>query len=62
VLRGRFGDKVAMPVVAPAAGLLSGLLGRRAPGAGSLGLSWAGLVEELISAAETRAMWGRFGL
>jgi len=62
VLRGRFGDKVAMPVVAPAAGLLSGLLGRRAPGAGSLALNWSGLIEELISAVETRAMWGRFGL
>jgi signal peptide peptidase SppA len=66
VLRARFGDKVAMPVVAPAAGLLSGLLGRRAPGAGSLefgnlGLGWAGLAEELISAVETRAIWARFG-
>ena len=64
VLRARFGDKVAMPVVAPAAGLLSGLLGRRAAGAGSLGASgpgWAGLAEELISAVETRAIWARFG-
>src|SRR4029079_8080030 len=49
ILRARFGDKVLTPVIAPASGLLSGLLGRRAPGAGSLGLSWAGLVEELIS-------------
>src|SRR4051812_304395 len=64
VLRARFGDKVAMPVVAPAAGLLSGLLGRRAAGSGSLGavgLGWAGLAEELISAVETRAIWARFG-
>ncbi|WP_244422300.1 S49 family peptidase [Bradyrhizobium sp. ORS 285] len=66
VLRARFGDKVAMPVVAPAGGLLSGLLGRKAAGAGSLaaegwGLSWSGLAEELISAAETRAIWARFG-
>ncbi|MGJ4929811.1 S49 family peptidase [Bradyrhizobium sp. HKCCYLS2038] len=65
VLRARFGDKVTMPVVAPAAGLLSGLLGRKA-GAGSLaseglGLGWSGLAEELISAAETRAIWARFG-
>ncbi|MGJ4883797.1 S49 family peptidase [Bradyrhizobium sp. HKCCYLRH1065] len=61
VLRARFGDKVAMPVVAPAAGLLSGLLGRRAAGAGSLGFGWTGLAEEVISAAETRAIWARFG-
>ncbi|MGJ5179975.1 S49 family peptidase [Bradyrhizobium oligotrophicum] len=61
VLRARFGDKVVTPVVAPAAGLLSGLLGRRAAGAGSLGLGWSGLAEELISAAETRAIWARFG-
>ncbi|WP_315773957.1 MULTISPECIES: S49 family peptidase [unclassified Bradyrhizobium] len=61
VLRTRFGDKVATPVVAPAAGLLSGLLGRRAAGAGSLGFGWTGLAEELISAAETRAIWARFG-
>jgi serine protease SohB len=66
VLRARFGDKVGMPVVAPAGGLLSGLLGRKAAGAGSLaaeglGLGWSGLAEELISAAETRAIWARFG-
>ncbi|WP_316188119.1 MULTISPECIES: S49 family peptidase [unclassified Bradyrhizobium] len=61
VLRTRFGDKVATPVVAPASGLLSGLLGRRAAGAGSLGFGWTGLAEEVISAAETRAIWARFG-
>ncbi len=66
VLRARFGDKVATPVVAPAGGLLGGLLGRRAPGAGSLEVGnlahgWAGLAEELISTAETRAIWARFG-
>ncbi|GLH85798.1 peptidase S49 [Bradyrhizobium sp. SSBR45R] len=63
VLRARFGDKVATPVVAPAGGLLSGLLGRRSAGAGSLaaGGGWAGLAEELISAVETRAIWARFG-
>src|ERR1700761_3295204 len=36
VLRARYGDKVKTPVIAPAAGMLSGLLGRRAPGAVSL--------------------------
>ena len=35
-LRARFGDKVSTPVIAPASGMLSGLFGRRAPGAGSL--------------------------
>ena len=31
------GEKVLTPVIAPASGMLSGLLGRRSPGAGSLG-------------------------
>src|SRR5262245_23229414 len=62
-LRARFGDKVLTPVVAPATGLLSGLFGRRAPGAGSLSLSdgLTGLPEELISALESRAIWAKFG-
>src|SRR6201984_2246567 len=61
-LRARFGDKVLTPVIAPAAGLLSRLFGRRAPGAGSLGIDGAAsLPEELISALETRAIWSRFG-
>src|SRR5215471_2791947 len=33
VLRARYGDKVKTPVIAPSSGMLSGLLGRRAPGA-----------------------------
>jgi hypothetical protein len=43
--------------------MLSGLLGRRAPGAGSLAIAdtVAGLPDELISALETRAIWSRFG-
>jgi len=62
-LRARFGDKVSTPVIAPASGMLSGLLGRRAPGAGSLDIAghMAGLPDELISALETRAIWSRFG-
>src|SRR6266550_862463 len=36
-LRARYGDKVLTPVIAPSSGLLSGLLGRRSPGAGSMG-------------------------
>jgi signal peptide peptidase SppA len=64
ILRARYGEKVATPVVMPPGGMLGGLLGRRAPGAGSLADSfggWSGLAEELISAAETRAIWARFG-
>ena len=63
-LRARYGDKVLTPVIAPASGLLSGLLGRRAPGAGSLAAldGLAALPDEVISALETRAIWARFGL
>lgn len=62
-LRTRYGDKVLTPVIAPATGMLSNLLGRRSAGAGTLtsldGL--AGLPDELISALETRAIWAKFG-
>lgn len=63
-LRARYGDKVLTPVIAPASGLLSGLLGRRAPGAGSMAAldGLAALPDEVISALETRAIWARFGL
>ncbi|HLZ04378.1 MAG TPA: S49 family peptidase [Bradyrhizobium sp.] len=62
-LRARYGEKVLTPVIAPASGLLAGLLGRRSPGAGALAAldMSAGLPEELISALETRAIWARFG-
>ncbi len=62
-LRARYGDKVLTPVVAPATGLLSGLLGRKSPGAGTLASldGLAGLPEELISALESRAIWAKFG-
>jgi signal peptide peptidase SppA len=62
-LRARYGDKVLMPVIAPASGMLSGLLGRKSAGAGALtsldGI--AGLPDELISALEVRAIWAKFG-
>jgi signal peptide peptidase SppA len=62
-LRARYGDKVLTPVIAPATGLLSGLLGRKSAGAGTLtsldGI--AGLPDELISALESRAIWAKFG-
>jgi signal peptide peptidase SppA len=62
-LRARYGDKVLTPVVAPASGMLSGLLGRKSAGAGMLtGLDGlAGLPDEVISALETRAIWAKFG-
>lgn len=62
-LRSRFGDKVLTPVIAPATGLLSSLLGRKSAGAGTLVSldGFAGLPDELISALETRAIWAKFG-
>src|SRR3954466_9516313 len=63
-LRARYGDKVLTPVIAPARGMLSGLVGRRAPGAGQLAAldGIGGLPDDLISALETRAIWAKFGL
>jgi signal peptide peptidase SppA len=62
-LRARYGDKVLMPVIAPASGMLSSLLGRKSAGAGALASidGIAGLPDELISALETRAIWAKFG-
>jgi signal peptide peptidase SppA len=62
-LRARYGDKVLTPVIAPSTGLLSGLLGRKSAGAGTLGQleGIAGLPDELISALESRAIWAKFG-
>jgi len=63
-LRARYGDKVQTPVIAPATGMLSGLLGRRSAGPGTLDQldGIAGLPDELISALEARAIWAKFGL
>src|SRR2546427_5641544 len=62
-LRGRYGDKVVTPVVAPSTGLLSGLLGRKSAGAGTLASldGFTGFPDELISALESRAIWAKFG-
>jgi len=62
-LRARYGDKILTPVIAPATGLLSGLLGRKSAGAGTLNQldGFAGLPDELISALESRAIWAKFG-
>ena len=62
-LRARYGEKVLTPVISQPTGLLSGLLGRRSPGAGQVG-AWEGtanLPDQLISALETRAIWAKFG-
>lgn len=60
-LRARYGEKVQTPLVAPAGGMLSGLLGRRSPGALSGFERASSLPEEAISAMETRAIWAKFG-
>src|SRR5258707_633661 len=62
-LRARYWDKVLTPVVAPATGLLSGLLGRKSAGAGTLSQldGIGGVPDELISALESRAIWAKFG-
>ena len=60
-LRARYGDKVLTPVIAPATGMLSGLLGRRSAGTLASLEAIPGLPEELISALETRAIWAKFG-
>jgi signal peptide peptidase SppA len=60
-LRARYGEKVQTPLIAPASGMLSGLLGRRSPGALAAWETAASLPEEAISALETRAIWAKFG-
>ena len=62
-LRSRYGEKVVMPLLAPAGGQLSGLLGRKSAGAGMLASleAGSGLPDELISALESRAIWARLG-
>jgi len=63
VLRARYGEKVKMPLVAPASGILSGLLGRRSAGMelSQLRDLSVTLPDELISTLEARAIWARFG-
>src|ERR1700724_1014050 len=63
-LRARYGDKVLTPVIAPASGLLSGLLGRKSAGAGTLASleGLAGMPDELISAMESRGILAKFGV
>ena len=60
-LRARYGEKVQTPLIAPTSGMLSGLLGRRSPGAMSAWENTANLPEQMISALESRAIWAKFG-
>jgi serine protease SohB len=60
VLRMRYGDDVRMPLIAPE----RSLFGRTRPGI-ALASRWvgsAGLADDLISAAEERALWAHYGL
>ncbi|MBS7533609.1 S49 family peptidase [Ancylobacter sonchi] len=60
-LRARYGDKVVTPLIQSGGGLFS----RRVPGVGaaaSASAIGAGLADEMLHAAEARALWGRFGL
>jgi len=60
-LRARFGEKVRTPLIAPAAGWLSGILGRRQAADAMAGLGSGLSAEDFISALETRAVWSRYG-
>ena len=59
-LRERYGDKVRTPLISAE----RSFFGRRLPGVGSLEAIArnAGLADDLVSALETRALWGRYGL
>lgn len=60
VLRQRFGDKVRTPLMAD-----RGWFGRRVPGVGILAASLGGsetLATDMLSTAEARALWARYGL
>jgi serine protease SohB len=61
VLRQRYGDKVRTPIVDVGRGFLS----RRLPAIGESvldRLGGGGLAEDVMSALEARAIWGRYGL
>lgn len=63
-LRARYGEKVVIPLIESK----SGLFGRRVPGIAGLDASaagagiGAGFAENVMSAAEERSLWGRYGL
>jgi hypothetical protein len=59
-LRERFGEQVVTPLITPE----RGLFGRRTAGVWGETNAWAGrtIIDEVISAVETRAIWARYGL
>jgi serine protease SohB len=57
-LRARYGDKVATPLMAAE----RRLFGRRVPGLGDAAWPSPSFAEDLLSALEARALWGRYGL
>jgi signal peptide peptidase SppA len=59
-LRERYGEKVRTPVISAE----RGLLGRWLPGPGSMRAitRQPGFADDLVSALEARALWGRYGL
>lgn len=59
-LRERFGDKVHTPLISAE----RSLFGRRLPGVGFMDkiAGDPGFAEDIVSAVETRALWGRYGL
>jgi serine protease SohB len=61
LLRERFGEKVATPLISAE----RGLFGRRIPGIGAaMEGPWdaPGFAENVVSALEARAVWARYGL
>jgi serine protease SohB len=60
ILRQRYGEKVRTPLISAE----RGFFGRKIPGLGSLDAlaRQPGLADDFISALETRALWGRYGL
>ena len=60
ILRERFGEKVYTPLISAE----RSLLGRRLPGVNFADaiVRYPGLADDLISALEVRAIWGRYGL
>ena len=60
ILRERFGEKVYTPLISAE----RSLLGRRLPGVNFADAiaGYPGFADDLISALEVRAMWGRYGL
>ncbi|MCJ8143577.1 S49 family peptidase [Ancylobacter sp. A5.8] len=62
-LKARYGEKVVTPLIQSS----GGLFGRRTPGVSTAALPeaaaiGAGFAEQMLGAAEERAMWSRFGL